>query len=246
MTTTLEPTAALDLAPPAKPAPRLLPRFIAAFAFGLIAVLGIGIGALYAWGLQYDGRVLPGVRIGTTDLSGLSREEAGARIAAAYQSLGAGSITLTGPDGQTMTMSYADVGRGPDTSALLDAAFAAGRQGQPLAYLIGAPRAAIHGVTLDTAVAYDHAKLAAAIDTLATAIDQTPEDASVKGAAGGFVVTVAKDGRAVDKAALLSTLDRQLAAVRTPASIALTVPVMPLAPAVATATAQAAQAAAVR
>jgi hypothetical protein len=42
-----------------------------------------------------------------------------------------GQITLTGPDGQMTTISYADLGRGPDTSALLDAALAAGRQGEP-------------------------------------------------------------------------------------------------------------------
>ena len=162
-------------------------------------------------------------------------------------SLGNGQITLTGPDGQTTTISYADVGRGPDTSALVDAALAAGRQGEPLANLIGAPRAAIHGVTLDSAVAYDRDKLAAAVETLATTIDQTPVDASVSAGQGGtFSVSPAKDGRAVDKAALLTALDQQLAALGTPASITMAVPVVSLAPAVATASAEAAKAAADR
>ena len=145
------------------------------------------------------------------------------------------------------TISYADVGRGPDTSALVDAALAAGRQGEPLANLIGGPQAAIHGVTLDPAVAYDRDKLAAAVETLATTIDQTPVDASVSAGAGGtFSVSPAKDGRAVDKAALLTALDQQLAALGTPASITMAVPVVPLAPAVATASAEAAKAAADR
>ena len=158
-----------------------------------------------------------------------------------------GQITLTGPDGQTTTISYADVGRGPDTSALLDAALAAGRQGEPLANLIGAPQAAIHGVTLDSAVAYDRDKLAAAVETLATTIDQTPVDASVSAGQGGtFSVSPAKDGRAVDKAALLTALDQQLAALGTPESITMAVPVVSLAPAVATASAEAAKAAADR
>ena len=158
-----------------------------------------------------------------------------------------GQITLTGPDGQTTTISYADVGRGPDTSALLDAALAAGRQGEPLANLIGGPQAAIHGVTLDSAVAYDRDKLAAAVETLATTIDQTPADASVSAGEGGtFSVSPAKDGRAVDKAALLTALDQQLAALGTPASITMAVPVVSLAPAVATASAEAAKAAADR
>ena len=241
--------AVTDFQPPARPRRRrsLALRFGVAFVFGFLLTVGIGAGALYAWGQQYEGRVLPGVRVGSTDLGGLTREQAEAAIANAYGSLGTGQITLTGPDGQTTTISYADVGRGPDTSALLDAALAAGRQGEPLANLIGAPKAAIHGVTLDSAVAYDRDKLAAAVETLATTIDQTPVDASASTGQGGtFSVSPAKDGRAVDKAALMTALDQQLAALGTPASITMAVPVVPLAPAVPTATAEAAKAAADR
>ncbi|HLO35050.1 MAG TPA: VanW family protein, partial [Candidatus Deferrimicrobium sp.] len=234
---------------PARPRRRrsLALRFGVSFALGFLLALGIGAGGLYAWGHQYDGRVLPGVRVGSTELGGLTREQAEAKIANAYGWLGTGQITLTGPDGQMTTISYADVGRGPDTSALLDVALAAGRHGEPLANLIGAPRAAIHGVTLDSAVAYDRDKLAAAVETLATTIDQTPADASVSGGQGGtFSVSPSKGGRAVDKAALLTALDQQLAALGTPASITMAVPVVSLAPAVATASAEAAKAAADR
>ena len=229
---------AADVEPPAPPRrrPSLALRFGVSFVLGFLLTVGIGAGVLYAWDQQYEGRILPGVRVGSTELGGLTREQAEAAIASAYGSLGTGQITLTGPDGQTTTISYADVGRGPDTSAVLDAAFAAGRQGDPLANLIGAPKAAIHGVTLDYAVVYDRDKLAAAIETLATTIDQTPVDASASTGQGGtFSVSPAKDGRAVDKAALLTALDQQLAALDTPESIAMAVPVVPLAPAVPTA-----------
>ncbi len=210
--------------------------------------IGIGAGGLYAWGQQYDGRVLPGVHIGSMELGGLTREQAEAQIASAYQSLGTGQISLTGPDGQTTTIDYADLGRGPDSAALADAALAAGRQGGPLADLIGEPKAAIHGVTLDSAVvAYDHDKLTAAVEKLATTIDQTPVDASVSvGPGGTFYVAPSKEGRAVDKAALVSALDQQLAALGTPATITMAVPVAPLAPAVSTASAETAKAAADR
>ena len=222
-------------------------RFGVSFVLGFLLAAGIGAGVLYAWGQQYEGRVLPGVRVGSTELGGLTREQAGAAIANAYGSLATGQITLTGPDGQTTTISYADVGRGPGTSALVDAALAAGRQGEPLADLIGAPQAAIHGVTLGSAVAYDRDKLAAAVETLATTIDQTPADASVSPGQGGtFSVSPAKDGRAVDKTALLTALDQQLAALGTPESITMPVPVVSLPPAVTTATAEAAKAAADR
>ncbi len=235
--------------PSARPRHRrsLALRFGVAFVLGILLAVGVGAGALYAWGQQYDGRVLPGVRVGSTELGGLTREQAEAEIANAYASLGTGQIALTGPDGQVTTISYADVGRGPDTSALLDAALTAGRKGEPLANLIGAPQAAIHGVTLESAVAYDRDRLAAAVDTLATTIDQTPVDATVSAGQGGtFSVSPAHDGRAVDKAALLTALDQQLAALGTPASITMPVPVVSLAPDVATSSADAAKAAADR
>ncbi len=218
-------------------------RFGASFVLGFLLALGIGTGVMYAWGRQYDGLVLPGVRVGSTELGGLTREQAEAQIANAYGSLTTGQIKLTGPDGETNTITYADVGRGPNTSALVDAALAAGRHSEPLANLIGAPQAAIHGVTLDAAVAYDHDKLAAAVETLATTIDQTPVDATVSAGQGAaFSVSPAKNGRAVDKAALLTALDKQLAALGTPASVTMAVPVVSLPPAVHTASADAAKA----
>ena len=242
--------AVTDGESPARPRRRrsLALRFGVSFVVGFLLVLGVGAGVLDAWGQQYDGRVLPGVHIGSTDLGGLTREQAEAEIANAYVSLGTGQIALTGPDGQVTTISYTDVGRGPATAALVDAALAAGRQGEPLANLIGAPQTAIHGVTIEpSVVAYDRDRLADAVETLATTIDQTPVDAVVSGSQGGtFSVSPAKDGRAVDKVALLTALDQQLAALDTPGSIAMTVPVVSLPPAVATTSAEAAKAAADR
>jgi vancomycin resistance protein YoaR len=238
-----------DAEPPAGSRRRrsLALRFGVSFVLGFLLAAGIGAGVLYGWGQQYNGRVLPNVRVGSAELGGLTREQAEATIASAYPSLANGQITLTGPDGRITTISYADVGRGRDTSALVDAALAAGRGEGLLAGLIGAPRAAIRGVTLDSAVAYDRAKLAAAVDNLATTIDRAPADASVSAGQGGtFSVSPAQDGRAVDKAALLTTLDQQLAALATPASITMAVPVVSAAPAVATATAEAAKVAADR
>jgi vancomycin resistance protein YoaR len=222
-------------------------RFVVSFVLGFALALGIGTGVLYAWTQQYDGRVLPGVRIGGTDLGGLTRDQAQAEIARAYGSLGAGQITLKGPEGHTTIISYADVGRGPDTAALLDAALAEGRQGGPLANLIRAPRAAIHGVTLDSLVTYDRDKLTAAVEDLAATIDRAPANAYVSADARWIrTVSPATEGRAVDKAALLTALESQLARLETPASITIDVPLVSLAPTVTTASAEAAKAAADR
>src|SRR4029079_8438601 len=92
-----------------------------------------------------------------------------------------GQITLTDPDGQKTTITYADLGRGPDTQALVNQALAAGRADEDIANLSGKARAAIHGVTFDSAVVYDHDKLLAAVEAQRTKIDQTPTNASVTG-----------------------------------------------------------------
>jgi vancomycin resistance protein YoaR len=222
-------------------------RFGGAFVLGFLLTVAISGGVVYAWGQQYEGRVLPGVRIGSTDLGGLTREQAEAAIANAYGSLSTGQITLTGPNSQAATISYADVGRAPDTTALVEAALAAGRHGEPIADLLGAPKSAIHGVTLESAVVYDRDRLAVAVEAFAARIDQAPVDASVSADQGGaFSVSTARVGRAVDKASLLTALDQQLAASATPATITMAVPIVALTPEIATPSAETARATAER
>jgi hypothetical protein len=63
-------------------------RFAIAFLLGVVLVVGAGGGALFAYGQQYSGRVLPGVRVGVTVLSGLAPEADGKALGDAYASLG--------------------------------------------------------------------------------------------------------------------------------------------------------------
>ena len=71
---------------PARPRRRrsLVLRFGVSFVLGFLLTVGVGAGALYAWGQQYEGLVLPGVRVGSTELGGLTREQAAAAIENAY------------------------------------------------------------------------------------------------------------------------------------------------------------------
>ena len=93
-------------------------RFALAFVSGLVLVIAIGGGALYAYGQQYTGKVLPGVSVGDVDLSGLSPEEARAQLESTYGTFGDGTITLTGPDGD-VTVGYDEIGREPDIDAMV-------------------------------------------------------------------------------------------------------------------------------
>ena len=80
-------------------------RFLAAFVVGFALMGSIGAGALYLWSREYDGRVLPGVSVGSSDIGGLTREQAASKIASDYASLGSGEITFNGPDGDMTTAS---------------------------------------------------------------------------------------------------------------------------------------------
>jgi len=232
-------------APPAAPArrPRTALRFGVSFVAGLALVIGIGGGSLYAWGHQYDGRILPGVHAGTIDLSGMTPDAARSAISSAWTRLADGRIVLAGPAGNT-TITYGDIGRTADAETMLAEALAAGRQGALLADLIGAPRVALSGVDVAAEVTYDHARLQAAVAAAASAIDKPAVDAAVIVAGdGSYRVTSSVTGFAMDQAAVLESLDRQLGSLDAPAQIDVPVPVGVVQPAVANAAAAEAKAA---
>src|SRR4029078_11994731 len=93
MTVVTEP-AIIEPTPSVVPPHRLRTRFIFHFLLRLTAVLAIGVGALYAYDQQYQGRILPGVHVGAVNLSGLTPDEAAARLHAAHDQQGDGDISV--------------------------------------------------------------------------------------------------------------------------------------------------------
>ncbi len=240
-----------DAPPPAlAPEPRrsrsLGIRFAVAFLLGLVLVAALGVGALYAYGQQYTGKVLPGVSVGNVDLSGMDAAAASSALADAFGSLGTGRIVLSGPEGQ-VTITYAQIGRGPAVEAMVAEAMASGRHGEPVADLIGAPQTALHGVTVEPAITYDGARLSAAVAAAAKAIDRDPADATLTTTPdGGFALTPSIDGRVVDQPALVASIEDQIGTLDAPAEVSVDMPVTTLPPATDTDSAKATQAAAQR
>ncbi len=228
---TLEPTPAS----PARSGRSLRVKFAMAFLLGVAIVVGSGGAGLYVYGQQYTGKVLPGVHVGSADLSGLTPEAARASIADAYGSLGAGVITLVGPTGD-LTIGYGEIGRRPDTATMLDAALGAGRRGEPVADLLSAPQMALRGVSIEAAVIYDPGKLEAAVAAAAATVDRGAVDATISIADDGrYVTTESIRGRVVDRQALLAALDTQLSRLDAPAEIRMDIPFTASAPTIETA-----------
>jgi vancomycin resistance protein YoaR len=194
-------------------------RFGLAFALGLAVALLVGAGVLFAYDQQFAGKVLPGVRVGSVDLSGLTPEAAHAELQRAYGSLSDGRIVLTGIEDQQV-ITYAEVGRGPDVDGLVATALAVGRTGSPLDRAVADVRTAVRGVVLDPASTFDAEALATRVGQIAEGLRIDPVDSTVViGAAQEFVVVPGHVGREADPTPVIVSLTAVLAQVDAPAEI---------------------------
>lgn len=234
MSTTTPDSIGLAVPDEGRPSPSGRLRFVVAFIVGLLLATVAGAGAMYAYDQQYIDKVLPGVRVGTVDLSGLDEAGAAERLRDAYGSLGEGEILLTTPAGET-TISYADIKRGPDIDAMLADALAVGREGNAIERVIADARTAIRGVTLEPRVTYDADALAEQIVAYADSLARDPVDASVEKIEDRFVVRAGVAGRVADPAVPVEAALADLGELDAPASLTYAVPVHSVAPEITTA-----------
>ena len=243
MTTTTPDSIGVAVQDTRRPSGRL--RFAVAFIVGLLLATIVGVGALYAYDQQYIGRVLPGVRVGTADLSGLDEVAARERLREAYGSLGEGEIVLASTAGDT-TITYADISRGPDVEAMLAEALAVGREGNLVEKIIADARTAIRGVTLEPRVTYDADALAKRIVAYAGSLAREPIDASVEMIENRFVIRAGVAGRVADPVAPVDAALADLGELDAPAAVTYELPVRSVPPEISTAEATEAKAAAER
>lgn len=242
MTTT--PELVTDTHESRRPSARL--RFAVAFLVGLVLALGLGTGALYAYDQQYAGRILPGVAVGDVDLSGLTPDDARAALEGAYHGYADGRVVLTGPDGPTV-ITYAEIGRGLDVDGLVSEAVAIGRDGSPIDRAVANARTALRGVRLAPRITFDSQALTDRIAAIARSLRIEPAEASVVADDElAFQVVAGDSGRSVDPTGVSEALALQLAQVDAQPEVTATLPVVVEEPAVTTAEATSAQAAADR
>lgn len=216
-------------------------RFLAAFIFGLLAVLALAAGASYAFDRGFDGRVLPGVHVGSVDLSGATAAEARARLEAAFGSISAGSLILTG-GGQTDEVGFGQVGRSIDANGLVAEALAIGRDGSPVDRVVSNVRTAVRGITLTPRVTFDATALQQAVGSFARTLNRSAANASVTASATGFVVVPAADGQSTDASGALATATTALSDPAVSGRVPVALSVAAVAPTVTTDEARAAAA----
>ncbi len=224
---------------------RTVRRFAAAFTFGVLGVLAMSAGALAAFENSNSGRILPGVQVGTVDLSGLTETEARARLIEAYVGLADGELVLTAGDA-TRIVTFAAIGRRLDVDDIVGRAMAVGRSGATLERIAANLRNMVRGVELEPVAIFEGTALRLEIEAHAADVDLVPVDASVAVVGEDFILSAGGDGRASGVDAAERAATALLTDVNAPATLRVTVPVDAVEPNVTTDEASAARDAAIR
>ena len=200
-------TATSDIQQPALDAPlseavprrgaRIWRRILIAFLVGLVLSLAAATAALLAWDLGYEGRVLPGIRVGTTDLAGLDRAGATAALEEAYGEYGEGRVVIRTIAGD-LPVPYSSFSRRLDVDVLVDRALQAGRSGSVTDRAIGQVRLALEGTTLTPTVSFDEPALRAAIAAALQPLEAPAVNAQVGVDENGVRIMHSRPGRAFD------------------------------------------------
>lgn len=215
-------------------------RFVAAFVAGLAATLLLGAGALSAYDRQYQGRILPGVRVGAIDVSGLSADAARERLAAGFADAAGGEVVLTGA-GREWVIPFSAFERRVDVDALVSEALAVGRAGGPAERAVGNVRTALRGVELAPRVRFDRDALAERVRAAAAELVAAPKDASVAVTDSGFGLTGGADGRTADPEPAVLAAAAAVGRLDPPARVTIEIPVRTITPVITTEEASAAR-----
>lgn len=183
----------------------LLIGFGATLAVGLLLIIGLSTVIAVSAGET----VLRGVSVGGVNLAGLDRQAAIERLSSELPSLSTGQAVISVGDEQAV-VPYADLGRAYELDAMVDAAFAVGRGGDPISDGIGRLRTLANPTTLPVIVhPYDAEALERVSGEISHAMSRPPVEAAVLRDGATFSVRASQAGTVVDAA----TIRDELAAV---------------------------------
>lgn len=149
---------------------------LALFLGGFGSVTGLALTVL-GWHLFYWDRIYPGVRVGPVDLGGLTREQAEARLQAAFPYPLQGKVHLR-LESRAWTVRPLDLGFVVDYGATAEAAWRIGREGGLLQRLNDRWRAWQYGVQVPLIAVFHHGwTYALVMNTVAPWVQAPPQDA---------------------------------------------------------------------
>jgi vancomycin resistance protein YoaR len=202
----------------ASPRDLRLVGFLVAFAVGAVATLAVFAALASGVAGSYSNRILPGVHVGSADLSGLNRDQAIAKLQATFDGLGHGEVTVTTPVG-VATITYQQAGRGPDVEAMADAAMSVGHSGSPIGDASNVLHSALFGTNIPVVIQVNPAALAQRIHDVVGTSSVAPQDAQATAKSGTFTFVPSAPGRGVDEKAIGALIISQLTDANAPADL---------------------------
>jgi hypothetical protein len=187
----------------------------------ILIVIGVAVGAIFLiYPTLYQGRIYPGVSIGSLDVGGLTVEEAQARLAE----------HLPDPESQTLIMrtekqnwrlTWADVGRGYDCASMAQAAYQLGREGSLPKQALSAWRIRLRGRSAKSSsrelsaiepriVEADPVRVRALLEEIAPHIYSPPVDAQLRIESGEITSREGEMGHTLDLEASATRVLRAL------------------------------------
>jgi len=182
----------------------------------LVVVAAVALVALSS----FSNRVVPGVRVGSVDVSGMDRAQVVASLQTAYAYLGQGEVTVTTPVG-VATITYQQAGRAPDVEFMADAAMRIGHTGNPIDDAVFMLRTAINGQSVPIVVRVDPMAVATYVRQLVGTTQVPSQNASVTVQAATFSLSDSAPGSGIDESAISSAFIDRLTQSDAPADILL-------------------------
>jgi len=173
-------------------------RLALVFAVGAIASLLVVAAVAMVALSSFSNRVVPGVRVGSVDVSGLSRDQVLARLQSAYGYLGQGEVSIATPVGAA-TITYQQAGREADVEFMADAAMRIGHSGNPMDDAVFMLRSAVNGQSVPIVVRVDPTALATRVRELVGTNQILPRDAWATARNGTFGYWPATTGSRVEE-----------------------------------------------
>lgn len=188
-------------------------HILAALASGLILFLAALVMWTLGYQLVYAGRVFPGVSVAGVDISGLTPQDASAKL---NQSL---SFPLTGKialrfEEKVWVASPVELGMVFDASSTAQAAYGLGRSGNPFRSLADQARARQSGMDLSPAIIFDERVAYAYVNQVAAQVNRPVIEASLRIDGLNVVAQPGQTGRLVDVDATLAVLSAHLQSFR--------------------------------
>ena len=191
------------------PTPGPLPQALIALVAGTALFFILLLGTVIAFDVVYSGRVYPGVSVAGVDLSGLSQEQASARLGQVLTYPVSGNLVLKLGE-QVWAAKPAELGLFFDAQTSSNVALLTGRQGGPLRRLGEQFNAWYNGVDLSPLLVYDQRVAYNYLKGIAAQVDIPTVEASLSINGTDVVVSPGQVGRSVDIEATLRPLEAQL------------------------------------